>query len=88
MPRTNSKDTAKQAAEIEKARKALLEFIAKKGIPWPQYFDGKGWKNEISKKYALNAIPAMFLLDQDGRIVTTRADGDELEKRIKGLLKL
>jgi thiol-disulfide isomerase/thioredoxin len=85
----DSRDTPEQAAaKIEKAKKALTQFIAKTSIPWPQYFDGKGWDSEMPKKYALSAIPAMFLVDQEGRIVTTRADGEDLQKGIRRLLKL
>ena len=69
-------------------KQKLLDFVAKEAMPWPQYFDGKYWKNEISVKFAINSIPAMFLLDQDGRVVSTNARGEQLESEVKRLLKL
>ena len=82
-------DTPEQsAAKLEKARQVLLDFTAANGMPWPQYFDGKFWKNGLSTQYAINAIPAMFLLDQEGRIVSTNARGEALEREVKRLLKL
>ena len=83
------KDTPEQtAAKLAKARKVLTDFTTKEDMPWPQYFDGKFWKNEISTQYAISGIPAMFLLDQDGKVVSTNARGELLEKEVKRLLKL
>ena len=82
-------DTAEQtAAKLEKAKKVLTDFTAKNEMPWPQQFDGKYWKNEISTRFGIASIPAMFLLDQDGRIVSTEARGPKLEAEVKRLLKL
>jgi thiol-disulfide isomerase/thioredoxin len=69
-------------------RQKLIDLCAKESMPWPQHFDGNYWKNEVAVAYSINAIPAMFLLDQEGRLVTTRARGDRLEAEVKRLLKL
>ena len=82
-------DTAEQtAAKLEKAKQVLADFTTKTEMPWPQYFDGKYWKNDISTRFGIASIPAMFLLDQDGKIVTTEARGPKLEAEVKRLLKL
>ena len=70
------------------ARPALEKLVAKLEIQWPQFFDGNHWKNPYAKQYAINGIPAMFLLDQSGKIVTTTARGPKLEAEVKRLLKL
>ncbi len=72
----------------ESDRQRLIDFTAKENMPWPQHYDGKYWKNEISTRYAIDAIPAMFLLDQDGKVVSTSARGPKLETEVKRLLKL
>ena len=79
---------AQTATKLAAARKILTDFTAKNEMAWPQYFDGKYWKNDISTRYAINSIPAMFLLDQDGRVVSTNARGEALEREVKRLLKL
>ena len=47
---------------------------------WPQYFDGKGWGNAIASANGVRAIPAMWLIDKKGVLVTKNAredlDGD------------
>jgi hypothetical protein len=88
-PGANPKDTAEQAAaKLAKTKEKMLAFTAENLMPWPQYFDGKWWKNDISTKYSINAIPAMFLLDQSGKIISTNARGEALEREVKRLLKL
>lgn len=82
-------DTPEQAAaKLEKARQVLTGFTAANAMPWPQYFDGKFWKNDLSTRYGINSIPAMFLIDQDGKLVGTDARGEKLEAEVKRLLKL
>jgi thiol-disulfide isomerase/thioredoxin len=82
-------DTPEQgAAKLAAAKKILNDFTAKEEMPWPQFFDGTHWKNPYAKQYAITGIPAMFLLDQSGKIVTTTARGEKLEIEVKRLLKL
>lgn len=69
-------------------RQTLIDYCRENDLPWPQHFDGKFWKNEFAVKYAIKAIPAMFLLDQSGKVVTTNARGDKLEPEVKRLLGL
>jgi thiol-disulfide isomerase/thioredoxin len=88
-PGATPKDTPEvTAAKLEKAKQKMLEFTAKNGMPWPQYFDGKWWKNDYAQKFGIEMIPAMFLLDQQGNVVSTEARGPKLESEIKRLLKL
>lgn len=66
--------------------KAKLEsFVKERGMEWPQYFDGKSWKNEISSKYGINSIPAMWLVNKKGMVVSTNARGG-LEEKVGKLL--
>jgi len=48
-------------------------LTAKQEMPWPQYFDGKYRQNTIAVDYLINSIPAMFLIGEDGRIITMHA---------------
>jgi thiol-disulfide isomerase/thioredoxin len=66
--------------------KAKLEAFTKdKGMTWVQYFDGKGWQNEISSRFGIRSIPAMWLIDKKGMLVSTNVRGKleaEVEKRL------
>lgn len=66
--------------------KAKLEsFVKERGMEWPQYFDGKSWRNEISSQYGINSIPAMWLVNKKGMVVSTNARGG-LEEKVAKLL--
>lgn len=67
-------------------KQKLLKFIEKETMPWPQHFDGNGWQSKFAVEYAITGIPAMFLLDQDGKVVSTDARGGKLELEVKRLL--
>jgi thiol-disulfide isomerase/thioredoxin len=57
--------------------KAKLEsFVKDKGMAWPQYFDGKGWKNEFGVKYGISSIPTMWLVDKQGNLRDMNARQD------------
>jgi len=70
--------------------KALQEFVAKNQITWPQYYQGKGWESDFSKGWGINSIPAVFVVDQEGKLYSIDARGKldeiipELLKRAKG----
>jgi hypothetical protein len=55
-------------------------------MPWRQYFDGQGWQNKLADAYGIQAIPATFLLDRDGKIVAKGLRGPALVAKIGELL--
>ena len=66
--------------------KAKLEtFVKDKGMTWPQFFDGKGWKNEISTKFGIHSIPQMWLVDKKGNLVDLKGR-QGLEAKVEKLL--
>ena len=72
---------------LDDDKEKLEEFTRKNGMPWPQYFDGKGWENEIASRYKITGIPATYLIGKDGRIVATDLRGGALEAQLEELLK-
>jgi hypothetical protein len=48
-------------------RKARLEKLLKaQKIPWPQFFDGKGWDSEMARQFGIYQSPILILLDKQG----------------------
>lgn len=64
---------------------ALKEYVAKNEMTWPQYYQGNFWDSEFSRSWGINSIPKVFLIDQEGRLVSTNARG-KLEAMIPELL--
>jgi len=71
---------------LDKDEQALSNFVAKKLIPWPQYFDGRGWENQYATKYGVRAIPEMWLINQRGEVVSTDISAEQLDQRIQQLI--
>ena len=81
----NSKGFEIIGISIDSNEDKLTQLKKKKDRPWPQYFDGKGWKKEISKKPGIRSIPAMWLIDKEGNLVDKKARSD-LEEKVERLL--
>jgi len=65
----------------------LKAYIEENSIPWKQIFDGQGWNSSLGKIYAVDAIPATFLLDREGRIYRKNLRGESLEEAVRELVK-
>jgi peroxiredoxin len=61
-------------------------YMSREKLPWPQIFDGKGWRSEIGMLYAVTSIPATYLIDRDGIIRYKNVRGGELEEAVKKLV--
>ena len=57
------------------------------GVTWPQISDLKGYESQIMKLYAIESIPYLLLIDQDGTIVARNIGASELDKVLKDFLK-
>ncbi|MGB2809317.1 MAG: redoxin domain-containing protein [Sedimentisphaerales bacterium] len=72
---------------LDRDRTRLEEFIEKRNMPWPQYFDGKGWKNEIAVHFDIHSIPSTFLLDREGIVRYANLRGSALKHAVEDLLR-
>lgn len=59
--------------------------IQKHQIPWLHVSSLKGWKCPVAKRYNVTGVPAMYLLDAEGRIVSDNARGEALETEVSKL---
>lgn len=63
----------------------LKDYCKNNNISWPQYYMGKGWESEFSASWGINAIPAIFIVDAEGNLHSTKARG-KLETLIPELI--
>ena len=71
---------------FDQDKSKLEKTIKEKGMTWVQFFDGKGWQNEIGQRFGINSIPAMWLVNKKGMVVDTEGRTD-LEEKVTKLLK-
>ena len=57
-------------------------------ITWLQINDSRGWDARSAAKWQVDAIPASFLIDRNGNVVSINAEKKELEDKIRELLGL
>jgi thiol-disulfide isomerase/thioredoxin len=72
---------------LDRDRQAMANFVVKKSISWPIYFDGKGWDNAYAVQYSVRSIPEIWLINKDGIVETTSADISSLDATVQRLLK-
>lgn len=62
------------------------EAIAQDNLEWNHVSNLMYWDDPIAKKYGIRAIPAAFLLDENGVIVAKDLRGEDLENKVAELL--
>ena len=55
---------------------ALKKFVEAERIPWPQYYQGQGWESDFSVSCGISSIPALFVIDAQGKLASTNARGE------------
>jgi peroxiredoxin len=71
---------------LDQDQNKLLTFTREHDMDWPQYFDGKGWENDISSSYGIDQIPTIWLIDKKGMLVSQKGQID-LDGQVERLLK-
>lgn len=65
----------------------LRDYLKENEISWRQVFSGKGWDSPVSRQYNIRGIPAPWLIDKDGTLISHRARGETLERLVVEALK-
>jgi peroxiredoxin len=71
---------------LDKDKAAWLGAIKKDGLTWTHGSDLKFWNSAVAQTYGVNAIPATYLLDKDGKVIAKNLRGASLEAKISELL--
>lgn len=68
---------------LDRTREDWVEAIEKDGLNWTQVSDLKYFNSEAAREYNINAIPATYLIDQEGKIIGKNLRGKALEDKLK-----
>jgi len=71
---------------LDNDRTALEKFTAENKMTWPQFFDGKGWDNELAQRFKIQSVPTMWLLGKDGKLADP-APRSRLEQAVTAALE-
>ncbi len=80
------------AVSLDNDRRAVERFVRERSLPWVQIVDNAPRKKEgkqetLSQRYNVSSIPTAFLVDRDGKVVSTFARGEELQRLLIQLLE-
>lgn len=65
---------------FDQSKEKLLKLTKEEKMTWRQYFDGLGWGNKVGKAYGIRAIPAMYLVGKNGKVISNNVRGGTLEE--------
>ncbi len=71
---------------LDRSKDKWLQGIQEDGLPWTHVSDLKYWQSEAARTYNINAIPASFLLDREGKIIAKNLRGPALHQKLKEVL--
>src|SRR2546421_4360503 len=71
---------------LDSNRSTMIKTAKEKGFTWPQYFDGKVWKNDIGVEWGVGSIPSTFIIGPDGEVLW-KGPLAEIDKVLEKTLK-
>jgi thiol-disulfide isomerase/thioredoxin len=72
---------------LDQDRARLDKVVKEKGFTWPQYFDGKGWENDLWLKWGEESVPFTVILSPQGEVIWKGTPGPELKGVIEKAFK-
>ncbi|MBK7133455.1 MAG: AhpC/TSA family protein [Bacteroidales bacterium] len=71
---------------LDQSKEDWVKAIADDKLTWTHVSDLQYWSNAAAKMYAVNAIPANFLLDETGTIIGRNLRGEDLYNKVNEIL--
>ena len=65
----------------------LRDYIKQNNIQWRQIFDNARGEDSLVRQYSISSIPAPWLIDREGKLITHKARGEKLEQLVLEALK-
>jgi len=67
---------------LDQSKEAWELAIKEDGLPWTNVSDLKNWESDIVKLYGVETIPANFLIDREGSIISKNLKSDALDRKL------
>ena len=71
---------------LDRNKSSWLRAIEDDGLIWNHVSNLKFWQDPIAKLYNIRAIPASYIIDQEGRIIEKNLRGPQLAAKISQML--
>ena len=67
---------------LDHSKTSWEKAIKEDGLSWINVSDLKSWDSEVVNLYGVETVPANFLIDREGNIITKNLKGDALDKKL------
>ena len=74
------------SVSLDSKREPWVKAIREDGLTWKHVSDLQGWKCSAAQRYKISAVPSIFVLDSDNRIVGSFLRGKQLEQVLDSLM--
>lgn len=75
------------SVSLDQAKANWTKAIRNDNLAWTHVSDLKFWQSAAAQQYGVQAIPATFLLDKEGKIIAKNLRGEALEQKLEEILK-
>jgi peroxiredoxin len=82
----NKKGLEIVGVSLDKNKESWIKAIQDDGLTWSHVSNLKFWQDPIAKLYNITAIPAAFIIDENGKILAKNLRGAQLDAKIEELL--
>lgn len=72
---------------LDYEEKVLRDFVKKRELGWHHVFGDAGGAEAAADAFGVVGIPAVFIIDANGKIAATELMGSEVRRRIEGMLE-
>ena len=70
---------------LDDKKENWVNAIDKHELNWDHVSSLQGWQCPVAKLYSVSGVPAMFLLDKEGKILASGLRGEELTEKVAAL---
>lgn len=71
------------SVSVDNNKNAWEKAITETGMTWTQVSDLKGMKSAVAKLYGVEGVPAIWLIDPEGKVIAFDARGEALDTQLE-----
>lgn len=90
LERYGPDDFAVVGINLDQTAEDCQTYVEREDLPWVNLMSKdpaeRGWENPMAVYYGINGIPTAILIDREGRVISMKARGEELNRLLEQLL--
>jgi thioredoxin-related protein len=73
------------SVNFDETRELWEKDITTENLPWKMLSDLTAFKGELAKDYSVTSIPRIFLIDPNGKIVSSKLRGEKILNQLEDI---